>query len=144
MNKRFTSAASLAIYSMFLINLLVFKNMPVIRIGHMLFNFGGTNADGEANFVPFKTILSYLLGSHGWLIAGLNLIGNIVLLIPIGLLATLVYQDMTWKKALIIAVAAGLLLEGMQVIFNVGIFDVDDVILNAFGVMIGYWIYKKI
>ena len=26
-------------------------------------------------------------------------------------------------------------------VFNTGIFDVDDVILNGFGVMIGYWAF---
>jgi pectate lyase len=29
----------------------------------------------------------------------------------------------------------------MQVILRVGIFDIDDVILNAFGFMIGYWLF---
>jgi glycopeptide antibiotics resistance protein len=32
----------------------------------------------------------------------------------------------------------------MEVVFRVGIFDVDDIILNAFGVMIGYWAYAML
>ena len=47
---------------------------------------------------------------------------------------------MTWQASLAIAVAVGLAMEGMQVVFRVGIFEVDDVILNAFGVIIGYWL----
>ena len=40
-----------------------------------------------------------------------------------------------------LAAAAGLAIEGMQVVLRVGIFDIDDVILNALGVMIGYWTF---
>jgi glycopeptide antibiotics resistance protein len=32
----------------------------------------------------------------------------------------------------------GLTFEVMEVVFRVGIFDIDDVILNAFGVVVGY------
>jgi glycopeptide antibiotics resistance protein len=45
---------------------------------------------------------------------------------------------MTWRKSLALAVAVGLAIEGMEVVFRVGIFDIDDVILNALGVMLGY------
>lgn len=85
--------------------------------------------------------MSYLLGEKGWLIGGINLIGNIVLLISVGLLIPLVYRKMTWTTALVLAVASGLAIEGMQVLFHVGIFDIDDVILNGLGVLIGYWMF---
>ncbi len=127
-------------YSALLIKVMVFKDMPTIRIGHLMLNFGGT-AEGQANFVPFKTILPYLLGYKGWIIAGINLIGNIALLVPIGFLAPFIYRNMTWKKSLTLAIGAGLVIEIMQVVLRVGIFDIDDVLLNAFGVMIGYWVF---
>jgi hypothetical protein len=44
-------------------------------------------------------------------------------------------------QSLILAFASGLIIEIMQTILRVGIFDIDDVILNALGVMIGYWIF---
>jgi len=88
--------------------------------------------------VPFKTILPYLLGFKGWIIAGVNLIGNIALLMPIGFLVPFVYRNMTWKKSLALGVVAGLAIEVMQTVLHVGIFDIDDVILNALGVLIGY------
>lgn len=105
-----------------------------------MLNFGGADANGEANFVPFKTILPYLFGYKGLIIAGINIVGNIVLLIPVGLLVPLVYRNIAWKGAFLVAVAYGLVIEGVQVVLRTGIFDVDDVILNGFGVMIGYWI----
>ena len=67
-----------------------------------------------------------------------NLIGNIIPLMPIGLLAPLVFRSVSWQDALVLGVFTGLIFEVMEVVFRVGIFDVDDVILNTFGVMAGY------
>ena len=140
MTKRFLAVLILAAYSAILIKVMVFKDVPVIRFGGMMFKFGGTHTTGRSNFVPFKAVLWYLLGKQGLVIGGINLIGNIVLLVPVGLLAPFVFRNMTWKHSLAVAVAAGLIIEGMQVVLQVGIFDIDDVILNGLGVMIGYWI----
>jgi glycopeptide antibiotics resistance protein len=140
MKKRLISAFILIAYSLILIKVMVLKDVPLIRIGILMINFGGTH-EGKANLLPFKTILPYLLGDKGLMIAAINLVGNIVLLVPIGFLLPFVYRNMTWKKSLILAVAAGFAIEGMQVVLRVGIFDIDDVILNGLGVMIGYWAF---
>ncbi|MES2225651.1 MAG: VanZ family protein [Patescibacteria group bacterium] len=129
-------------YGALLIKVMVFKDLPIIRIGHLMLRFGGADANGQANFVPFRTIFPYLLGYKGWIIAGINLVGNVGLLVPIGILAPFVFQNLTWKKSLVLACVAGLVIEGMQVLFRVGIFDIDDVILNALGVMIGYGVCR--
>ena len=140
MKKRIILTVILIVYSAILIKVMVFKDLPLIRVGSMRFKFGGTH-EGPANFLPFKTILPYLLGEKGWMIAVVNLAGNIVLLVPIGFLVPFVYRKMTWKRSLALAVAAGLAIEGMQALFRVGIFDIDDVILNGLGVMVGYWVF---
>lgn len=70
----------------------------------MMFNFGGIETGRATNVIPFKTIFSYLLGEEGYLIAAINLVGNIILLIPFGLLMCLVLPNMIWKKSLILAV----------------------------------------
>ncbi len=136
--KRLLVVVILIAYSAILIKVMVFKEMPLIRIGHLMINFGGSQHEGPANLVPFKTILPYLFGKKGWMIGLVSLVGNIVLLVPVGLLVPFVYRNITWKKALAIAFAAGLIIEGMQAILHVGIFDIDDIILNGLGVMIGY------
>lgn len=128
------------LYSAVLIKVMVFKDVPTIRIGHLMFNFKGADA-GRANFVPLKTILSYLHGNQGLIIAGVNLAGNIALLVPIGFLVALIIQNVTWKKLLALAVAAGLSIEILQVLFHVGIFDIDDVLLNGLGVITGYGVF---
>jgi glycopeptide antibiotics resistance protein len=140
MKKRLILIIFLIVYSATLIKVMVFKDLPLIRIGRLKFNFGGTHA-GPANFVPFKTILPYLLGEKGLMIATINLVGNIVLLMPIGFLVPFIYRNIGWKKSLALGVAAGLAIEGMQALIRVGIFDIDDVILNGTGVMVGYWAF---
>src|ERR687893_3150878 len=138
MKKRLISGFILIAYSAFLINLLVFK-IYLLKIGLLRFTF--PPAAGQANFLPFKTILPYLLGEPTWSFGIINLGGNIALFVPIGFLVPFVYGKMTWQKSLALAVAVGLAIEGMQVVFRVGIFDIDDVILNALGVMPGYWVF---
>jgi len=128
-------------YIAFLIDVMVFKHIPTIYLGHLMLNFGGIEHTERGNFIPFKTIGPYLLGYKGWIIAGINLGANIGLLVPIGLLLPLVFRNLTWQRALLVAVLSSFSIEVMQVLFQVGIFDIDDVMLNALGVMVGYWIY---
>ena len=143
MNKRLISKFILAAYVALLIKMMILKDLPMIIIGQVRFNFGGIQ-ERPANFIPFKSIVPYLFGEGGWLIAGLNIIGNIILLVPIGLLVPMLYNKMTWRKAILLAIGSGMVIEIIQVILHVGIFDVDDVILNAFGVIIGYWTLLKL
>jgi glycopeptide antibiotics resistance protein len=140
MNKRVLYTTILIAYSALLVKIMVFKDLPLISIGPRRFRFGGAQ-DGAANFLPFKTILFYLLGAKGSVIGFINLVGNIALLVPVGFLFSFVYQNVTWKKSLIVAVTAGFAIEGMQAVLRVGIFDIDDVLLNALGVMLGYWAF---
>lgn len=140
MKQRLIASLFLVVYYVILIKILVFKNLPTITLGRLRLKFGGTH-EGPTNLVPFKTILSFLLGEKGFIIGGLNIIGNIILFVPIGILFPFVYKNMTWKKTLVLAIAAGLIIEGMQAILQVGIFDIDDVILNGLGVLIGYWVF---
>lgn len=120
---------------------MVFKIVPTITSGSVTLHFGGTNGSNPPNFIPFTTILSYLEGGSGLTIAFLNLAGNIALLMPIGFLISLIYRDIRWKKVLIVGVLSGLTIELLQTVLKVGIFDIDDVILNALGVFLGFVAY---
>jgi glycopeptide antibiotics resistance protein len=140
MKKNLIATFILILYTTILIMVLVFKEVPAIRTSSVILNFGGSH-EGQPNLVPFRTILPFLLGEKGFFIAFINLAGNIFLLIPVGFLVPFVYRNMTWKKCIVVAVLAGLILEGMQALLHVGIFDIDDVLLNGFGVIIGFWLF---
>jgi glycopeptide antibiotics resistance protein len=138
MRKRLVPVLVLTAYSALLTRVMVFKEMPTVRIGHIRMRFSGTDGGHPPNFVPFKTIWSYLNGHNGLMIAGVNLVGNVAPLVPMGFLLPFVYRHMTWKESLVLALAVGVAIEVTQALLSVGIFDVDDVMLNALGVMIGY------
>jgi glycopeptide antibiotics resistance protein len=140
MKKRLLPSILLLAYSSILIKVMVLKDVPMIRIGSIMLNFGGTQV-GDPNYVPFKTILPYLLGEYGFMIGALNIIGNIAFLIPIGFLLPFFFARIDWKKSLVVALLSGMSIELTQVLLHIGIFDIDDVILNGLGLMVGYWLF---
>jgi len=137
---RWLAPCTLIAYIAILIKFVVFKAIPTIRIGHLRLKFAGLHT-GPPNLVPFKTIVPQVMGQGNHLIDSVNLMGNIILFTPIGLLAPLVFRSISWQKAFILGVVTGLTFEVTEVIFRVGIFDVDDVLLNAFGIMVGYGLF---
>lgn len=137
---RWLAAFTLIAYTAILIRLVVFKAIPVIRLGHVRLRLAGPHT-GPANFVPFRTIVPQLMGQGNHFIDMLNLVGNIIPFMPVGLLAPLVFRSISWQKALAIGVGIGLTFEVMEIVFRVGIFDVDDIILNALGVLLGYGVF---
>lgn len=140
MKNRLLSSIVFLTYGAILFKVMVLKDVPMLRVGPIALNFGGTQA-GDPNYIPFKTIMPYLFGSAGWLIGGLNILGNILLLVPVGFLLPFIFKKVNWKQILVVAVLSGMIIEGMQVVLHVGIFDIDDVILNGLGVLLGFWLF---
>lgn len=92
------------------------------------------------NLIPFKTINSYILHRDHlpFRIWFDNLLGNIVLFIPIGLI--LPFLNKIFLRPLLFIVATLLIIFGVeliQLLTRQGSFDVDDIILNTFGACIG-------
>lgn len=137
-----TSAAVLLLsgYLYLLFKVMVLKDIPVIRVGDMRFKIGGPD-DGPPNWVPFKTIRNYLMGKFGWAKAGLNLVGNVALLVPVGFLASVIHPRMTWWQSLAIGLAVSFSIEAVQHVSRLGIFDIDDILLNTLGVLLGHGIH---
>lgn len=98
-----------------------------------------------ANLTPFKTIARYLFNPQRFTLDTLvvNLVGNIGFFIPLGILLPLVFPALDSIRR-IFCVSAGLILliESAQWTLNVGVFDVDDLILNLLGSLIGYGLLK--
>lgn len=91
-----------------------------------------------ANFIPFKTIRMYIDYSYK-LNSFENLVGNIVVFIPFGLLFPYVHRS--GRKFLVMFFNVLLLVLGIEIfqLFSAfGVFDVDDILLNCAGAVIGY------
>lgn len=97
------------------------------------------------NFIPFKTVHNYIhiynKGFHTLAIS--NLLGNFLLFLPMGIFLPCVFKklDRFWKVTLCVLCMV-VCVEIMQFILRVGIIDVDDLIFNLSGAMIGYGIFK--
>ncbi|MNZ88236.1 VanZ like family protein [compost metagenome] len=110
----------------------------------MLWGFGRTpQAEYMYNLQPFITI-SHFLEMDAWNGAMMiNLLGNIGVFIPFGILIPLVFNRGV-RGAGIIFLAGLFVLESAQLLTRRGSFDVDDFILNSVGFLIGYGMYRLI
>ena len=69
----------------------------------------------------------------------LNVIGNCALFIPSGIVLPIVYKRLnSFWKVLIAGMLISLIIEILQLPFSVRASDIDDLILNAAGVAVGY------
>ncbi len=132
----------LLLYTLCLIKIIILKDGPVIHLGPIRINLGGTHS-GPSNLVPFRTITNYLATGRRAFIAVINLVGNVVLFMPVGYLAALVYPKISWLIVALLAITSGFTIEAVQFVFRIGIFDIDDVILNAIGIIAGYQLCRK-
>lgn len=97
------------------------------------------------NLVPFKTILNYVIGFNHYNLDIIikNLLGNVVLFIPFGFLLPIVLnRGKNIKNNILVTAAAGAGIELLQLIFSLGVCDIDDVILYVLGSIIGLGCYK--
>ena len=75
----------------------------------------------------------------------LNVIGNAAMFVPSGIVLTIVYKRLnTFGKVLLVGVGISLCIEIIQLPFSVRATDVDDLILNTIGVIVGYGIYTLV
>ncbi len=93
----------------------------------------------SVNIIPFKTIGNYILHAPNKWVLMTNLLGNVLAFCPLGFLAPVVFDSMrTLKKAVILGACTSVLIELLQLVFRIGSTDIDDVILNTIGCLIGY------
>jgi glycopeptide antibiotics resistance protein len=92
----------------------------------------------DDNLVPFHTLAIYWrnLGSEFWM---RNLFGNLALLLPLGLLGPIAMPalDRWWRIALV-ALLYSVTIEFIQLAVPDRSADIDDVIVNVAGAMLGY------
>ena len=95
------------------------------------------------NLVPFRTIRNYIKYS-GFLHTMINIFGNIIIFVPFGiLLAEIFPKTRNILKILGITFATSFFVEFIQFFIGRSV-DIDDLILNLLGSVIGYFIWKKI
>ncbi|MBP0723730.1 VanZ family protein [Bacillus sp. RG28] len=97
------------------------------------------------NLIPFKTISIYLFADINFNIRIENIAGNIIGFMPFGFILPLLSKRFFKFKTITVATfSLSLTYELIQLVFGFGIFDVDDLILNTLGGMLGYFSIKII
>ena len=95
----------------------------------------------DDNLIPFHTLRIYWdnLGSPFWM---RNLFGNLGLLFPLGLLGPIALPVLgRWWRLALVAILYSATIEFTQLFIPDRSADVDDVIVNVFGAMLGFLVY---
>lgn len=100
--------------------------------------------DYRYNLIPFQEIMRFIK-YHAYIdfpIVIINLLGNVVAFMPFGALIRWVIDRKTkWYQATGYTFLFSLCVELLQLVAKVGVFDVDDLILNTLGGLFGFWVY---
>lgn len=118
----------------------------IIILTYFLFfseSYGRTGNTGSYryNLTPFKEIRRFIvyreqLGFYSVLV---NVIGNIVAFAPFGFVLPIISQrNRRFLNVALLSLELTLTVETLQLLLKVGIFDVDDLLLNTVGGVLGY------
>lgn len=93
------------------------------------------------NVYPLRTITPYI-EDITYTYAYMNILGNIIPFIPLGILIPIIFKRYrNLKKAILIYLTYIIGIETLQFITMLGFFDVDDILLNIIGCIVGYCFY---
>lgn len=102
------------------------------------------------NFIPFRTIYSYILdalhGTYQGLV--LEVFGNILLFIMVSIVINWFLNSITFQKSFVICLSLSIMIEVIQGIIGLILnnfyrsVDIDDIILSIIGSIIGYYLYR--
>ena len=97
-----------------------------------------TETDYRNLFEPLQEIRRAIRRGSRWL--WLMLLSNILMFVPLGLCSALLWRNGRWWKSLLLGASGSILIETVQ--FFIGrSTDIDDVILNTGGTLLGFWLY---
>ena len=137
------------VYILILIKLIVFKYpwdylMDIVKSWEK-----GVVLEGlaTANFTLGKSIRMYIIyfNKFPFWNGFANLVGNILVFVPFGFLLPKAYPGCgRWWRVLYCAVGIVMCIELFQLFSAFGAFDVDDILLNVSGSVIGYGIFAVV
>ncbi len=96
-------------------------------------------SEHSLNLIPFASISDYVFRGSAVVqrFAAVNVIGNIVAFVPLGAYLPLVRRKTGIWTNLLVVVSVSVTVEIIQGVFGLGVSDIDDVMLNTLGGLIG-------
>lgn len=103
----------------------------------------------KSNLVPFTSIIEtltlLLTKTQGFYYIFDYLILDIILFMPLGLFLPILFpKTKKIKNFILICLTISIIKELFQLLLNVGMFNIDDIILNLSGAIISYTIFKNL
>ncbi len=90
-----------------------------------------------SNYIPFHEMFRYQFGSRLFI---KNVIGNMLLFMPYGFFAAYILKLERPRGVIVLSLLVSITIELTQL--SIGrVFDIDDIILNFIGAMLGYYVY---
>jgi len=96
------------------------------------------------NLIPFREIVRFIKYREyiDFFSVVVNLLGNVIAFMPFGaLIRWVVDRKIRWFQATAYTFLFSLCVELLQLAAKVGVFDVDDLILNTLGGLLGFFVY---
>ena len=90
-----------------------------------------------SNYIPFHEMFRYQFGSRLFI---KNVVGNMLLFVPYGFFAAYVLKLERPRAVIILSLLVSVTIEVTQLLIG-RVFDIDDIILNFIGAMLGYYVY---
>ncbi|MBO3444961.1 VanZ family protein [Clostridium sp. CCUG 7971] len=99
---------------------------------------------GIINLIPFKETISTLTDNHVPIMMPIrNIVGNILLFIPLGLMIPILFEKYNkLSKIFFLGFISSLSIEVVQLFVGDNVSDIDDVIFNTTGAILGLLCYK--
>lgn len=94
----------------------------------------------DYDFTPFWSYAAYMNGKEPN--ALVENLANVIVFIPVGLLLGVAFRGVSWIKVLGIGCGTSVGIEMLQLIMKRGFCELDDVMHNTLGCLIGYGIYR--
>ncbi len=93
-----------------------------------------------SNFIPFKEVFRYQIFSERFF---RNVVGNLIMFMPYGFFVSYFLRLDKKKTIFIMSLLVSVTIEVTQLIIG-RVFDVDDIMLNVCGGILGYFVYRFI
>ena len=122
----------------------------LLLLGYAVFFSSGfgreEHADYRYNLTLFQEIGRYYnfgMRTGSWRLFWWNVVGNVCVFVPFGaFLPALFTKCQKFFSVLLFTVELSFVVEIIQLITKIGSFDVDDLLLNTIGGILGYFVYK--
>ncbi len=129
----------LVFYIILSLSIIIFKYVSPLELlneGRPIFR--------SINILPFRTIKGYLTGTFyvSRSVVLKNILGNIGLFIPLGIYLQLLKKDKRIFVSIFFVIIISLSVEIIQFVLAIGAADIDDILLNCAGGIIGILFYR--